>query len=116
MKDKKEQIIEKIRDEVLDEYNEGSNYKEIKSNLKMFKKDRRKEMKFYSEIDFICAISLAVRKTLEYKQNEGICECGHDKSFHEIDDRGWCIHGLSYSITGGVDGKNKCKCKEFKIK
>lgn len=36
------------------------------------------------------------------KNKNQICECGHDKSFHEIDSDGWCIYGLEVYTKFGI--------------
>ena len=47
-------------------------------------------------------------------EQDEVCECGHDKAFHEIDDRGYCIYGLRLSDSGMQTGKC-CKCKKYKV-
>ena len=41
-----------------------------------------------------------------------LCKCGHAKSFHEIDDEGICIYGLTVDVDGLIEKKG-CGCKKY---
>ncbi len=53
------------------------------------------------------------KKNVEDRESV-VCKCGHEEAFHEIDNRGHCIHGLTWSAKGVVV-KGGCDCKGFTI-